>query len=144
MQTAFKTLLIDCDEWLQYCWHTLIITVKSWLTSYLSSRSFVVSINYFLCNFSPSSRYSTRISPWTTLIHTPYYSSLVLSLIRLSAIIYLLMTLNCSSPSGHLNYPAIFYTYKIQLISSLNGCHSANLLTFNQSKTAFLLIGLPT
>jgi len=36
--------------------------------------------------------------------------SVLLSLIRLSVIIYLLMTLNCSSPSGHLNSPPIFYT----------------------------------
>jgi len=63
----------------------------------------------------------------------------LLSLIRLSVIIYLLMTLNYSSPSGHLNSPPIFYTYKIQLISSLNGC----LLIFPNSislKLSFFLL----
>jgi len=65
--------------------------------------------------------------------------SVLLSLIRLSVIIYLPMTLNCSSPSGHLNYPPIFYTYKIQLILSLNGC----LLIFSHSinlKLSFFLL----
>jgi len=90
--------------------------------------------------------------PWTafvTVFHKDqslvlsysYFTLLLLvllSLIRLSVIIYFLMTLNCSSPSGHLNSPPIFYTYKIQLILSLN-----NLLWLNQSKTEFLLIGLP-
>jgi len=65
--------------------------------------------------------------------------SVLLSLIRLSDIIYLLMTLNCSSPSGHLNSPPIFYTYKIQLIQSFNGC----LLIFSHSislKLSFFLL----
>jgi len=67
--------------------------------------------------------------------------SVLLSLIRLSVIIYLLMTLNCSSPSGQLSSQPIFYTYKIQLISSLIGC--LLITSLNQSKTEFLLIGLP-
>jgi len=56
-----------------------------------------------------------------SLDHSYSYSilllSVLLSLIRLSV--------NCSSPSGHLNSPPIFYTYKIQLILS------ANLLSLN-------------
>jgi len=54
------------------------------------------------------------------------------TLIRLSAIIYLQITLYFSSPSGHMKSPPIFYTYKIQLISFLNEyllilSHSINL-----------------
>jgi len=65
--------------------------------------------------------------------------SVLLSVIRLSVFMCLLMTLNCSSPSEHLNYPPIYYTYKIQLISSLNGC----LLIFSHSinlKLSFVLL----
>jgi len=48
-------------------------------------------------------------------------------------IIYLLMTLDCSSPSGHLNSPPIFYTYKkIDLVSQWM---SANFLSLNQFLT---------
>jgi len=43
---------------------------------------------YFLCSVSPSSRCSTRISPWTTLTHTLHYSSQFSYQIRLSVIIY--------------------------------------------------------
>jgi len=106
-------------------------TVMSWLTSYLSSRSFVVSINSTSSATSPLLPHKDQ-----SLDHSYSYSTLVLSvplsLIRLAAIIYLLMTLNCSSPSGHLNSLPICYTYKIQLISSLNRClqifsHAINL-----------------
>jgi len=78
----------------------------------------------------------------TLVLSYSYCILLLLSLIRLLVIIYLLMTPNCSSPSAHLNSPPKFYTYKIQLISTLNGC----LLIFShsiKSKTEFLLTGLP-
>jgi len=70
-----------------------------------------------------------------SLVLSYSYSTLLLSvllcLIRMLVSIYLLTTLKCSSPSGRLNSPSIFYTYKIQLILSLNGCliifcHSIN------------------
>jgi len=69
--------------------------------------------------------------------------SVLLSLIRLSVIIYLLLTLNCSSPSEQRNSPPIFYKNKIQLISSLNGCVQIFSRSINQSKTELLFIGLP-
>jgi len=68
--------------------------------------------------------------------------SVLLSLVRLSVIIYLLMTLNCSSPSGHLNSLSIFYTYKIQLILSLNGCLQIFSHSINLKLSFFLLVYL--
>jgi len=78
-----------------------------------------------------------------SLDHSYSYSTLLLSvllsLIRPSAVIYLLMTLNCSSPSGHLNSPPIFYSYKTQLISSLNGCLQIFSHSINVKLSFFLL-----
>jgi len=47
----------------------------------------------------------------SVILYTAPLSSVLLSRIRLSVIIYLLMTHNCSSPSGHLHSLPIFYTY---------------------------------
>jgi len=81
-----------------------------------------------------------------SLDHSYSYSTLLLSvflsLIRLSVIIYLLMTLNCSSPSEHLNSPPIFYTIQ-NTIDLVSQWMYANLLSLNQFKIEFLLIGLP-
>jgi len=81
-----------------------------------------------------------------SLAHSYSYSTLLLSvllsLICLSVIIYMPMTLNCSSPSGHLNSLPIFYTYKIKLIVSQ--WMSAYILSLNHFNTEFHLIGLPS
>jgi len=56
-------------------------------------------------------------------IYTTPLNSLM---IHLSVIIYLLMTLNCSSPSKHLNSPPIFYTYKYNWSRlSMEVCYSS-------------------
>jgi len=96
---------------------------------------------YFICNFSPFVKVFYKDQ---SLDHSYSYSALLLSSvllspIRLSAIIYLLMTLNCSSPSGHLNSPPLVYTYKIQLISSLNGCLLIFSRRINLKQSFFLL-----
>jgi len=97
-------------------------TVISWLTSYLSSRSFVVSINS-----TSSAHFPLRQGVQGSVLVLSYsystlFLSVLLSLTRLSVIIYLLRTLNSSSPSGRLNSLSICYTYKIQLILSLKSC----------------------
>jgi len=125
--------------WSFYSPPSPLFLVWFWWHSYFLANLLIIILKrfrlyqlYFLCTFLPSSRCSTRISPWTTLIHTLHYCS------QLSYICFvcqpssiLLMTLNCSSPFGHLNSSPIVYTYKRQLIASLNGClqifsHSIN------------------
>jgi len=109
-------------------------TVISWLTFYLSSRSFVVSINSTSSAPSPLRQGVPQGSVLGPLLFILYATPLS-TLISDSSVgrqIFADDTQYCSSPSGHLNYPPIFYTYKIQLVSSLNGClqifsHSINL-----------------
>jgi len=92
-------------------WFGLDGTVISWLTSYLSSRSFVVSINSISSAQSPLRQCVKQESVLGPLLFILCTILLVfLSLIRLSVFSYLLMSLNCSSPYGHLNSPPIFYT----------------------------------
>jgi len=103
--------------------------------------AFVVSINSISSAHSPLRQGVPQGS-----VLGPLYSYsirlllVLLSLIRLSVIIYLLMTLNCSFPSEHRNSPPIFYTSKIQLILSLNGCLLIFPLSINQSKMSFFLV----
>jgi len=74
--------------------------------------------------------------------YSTLFLSVLLSLIRLSIIIYLLMTLNCSSPSGNPNSLPIFYPYKIQLILSLIRCLQIFSHSINLKLSVFLLVYL--
>jgi len=104
--------------------------VISWLTSISLVALLFLSALFPLLTLPFVKVFHKDQSLVLSYIHTLFYSSVLLSLIRLSVILYLLMTLNCSSPSGHLNSLPIFYTYKIKLIlMSLNGC----LLIFSHS-----------
>jgi len=98
--------------------------VISWLTSYHLVALLFLSTLFPLLNL-PFVKVFHKADQ--SLILSYSYSTLLrilvlLYLIRLLVIIYLLMTLWSSSPSGHLYSPPIFYTYKIKLILSLNGC----------------------
>jgi len=98
---------------------------------------------YFLCNFYPSSRCSTRISPWTTLIHTLYTTPLS-SFISNSSVGHHLFA---DDTQLFIFFRAIEFSANIlhlqNTIDLVSQWMSANLLTLNQSETEFLVIGLP-
>jgi len=79
LSAAFDTIVY----WSFYSPSSPFFLVWFWWHSYfLAYFSFIISKLcrfyqlYFLCSVSPSSRCSTRISPnWSSLIHTPHYSS---------------------------------------------------------------------
>jgi len=122
-------------------WFGFYNTVISWLTSYLSSRSFVVSINSTSSATSPLRQrvpQGSVLGPPLFILYTTSLSSLI-SDSSVGHHLYLLMTRNCSSPSGHRNSPPIFCTYKIQLISSLNGCLQSFSHSINLKLSFFLL-----
>jgi len=135
--------------WSFYSSSSPIVLVWFWWHSYFLVYFLSIFSNlcrfyqlYFLCNFSPSSRCSTRISPWTTLIHTLYYSSqfsylwfvcLSSSICRWHSIVHLL-------PSIWILRHILHLQNTIDLVSQWM---SANLLSLNQSKTEFLFIDLP-
>jgi len=99
---------------------------------------------YFLCNFSPSSRCSTRISPWTILIHTLHYSqfSFLWFVCRPSSICWWTqLFISFRAPEFSIS-PPTFYTYKIQLISSLNGCLQIFFHSISLKLSFFLLVCL--
>jgi len=108
-------------------------TVISWFTSYLSSRSFVVSINS-TSSVTSSLRQGVQqgsvLGPLLFILYTTPFRFLISD----SSVGHHLFADDTQlfTSSGHLNSPPIFYTYKIQLILSLNGClqifsHSINL-----------------
>ena len=97
--------------------------VLSWLKSYLSSRHFAVNINSTL-----SAQFSLHhgvpqgsvLGPLLFILFTISSHAIRLFLTLVSVIIYMLMTLNCSSLLLLLISPLTLLIYKLQLTSSRN------------------------
>jgi len=118
-------------------------TVLSWLQSYLTSDSFIVNNNatlslkfFFLQGIPQGSVLDTLFS-----FSTPIRSALLSPTHELNTI-SMLMTLNCSflfsAPDFSQNISHLETT-----MDTVFTWMSVNLLSLNQSKTEFLLIGLP-
>jgi hypothetical protein len=118
--------------------------VISWLTSYLSSRSFVVTINSTSSAQSSLSQgvpQGSVLGPLLFILYTTPLSSLI-----------------SDSSVGHhmyaddnqlfISFSASKFSEKIAHLQAtvdlVSQWMSSNLLSLNQSKTEFLLIGLPT
>jgi len=118
-------------------------TVISWLTSYLSSRSFVDSINSTSYANSPLRQGVPEGSVLGPLLFMPYTTPLS-SLISDSSVGHRLFAddtqlfITFRAPEFSANILHLQNT--IDLVSKWM---SANLLSLNQSKTEFRLIGLP-
>jgi len=119
----------------------LMAKVISWLTSYLSSRSFVVSINSISSAHSPLSQGVPQGSVLSPLLFI-LYSTPLSSLISGSSVGHHLFAddtqlfISCHAPEFSANILHLQNT--IDLVSQW-----INLLSLNQSETEFLLIGLP-
>jgi len=114
-------------------------TVIFWLTSYLSCRSFVVSINSTSSAISPFRQGVPQGSVLGSLLFILYtiLLSVLLYLIRLSAIIYLLITLMfISFQASEFSANIIHLQNTIDLVSQWM---SANLLSINLKLSFFLL-----
>jgi len=118
-------------------------TVISWLTSYLSSRSFVVSINSTSSAPSPLRQgvpQGSVLGPLLFILYTTPLSSLISD----SSVGHHLFAddtqLFISFRAPEFSANILHLQNTIDLVSQWM---SANLLSLNQSKTEFLLIGLP-
>jgi len=124
-------------------WFGLKGTVLSWLQSYLSSRNFIVNINgissapYPLLQGVPQ---GSVLGPLLFILYTTPLSSLISG----SSVDHHLyaddaqLFISFSAPAFSQNVSHLETT-----IDTVSVWMSANLLSLNQSKTEFLLIGLP-
>jgi len=94
---------------------------------------------YFLWSVFPSSKCSTRISPWSSLIHTPLSSFISDSSVSHPLIFTYDTQLFIFFRAPKFSANVLRLQNKINLVSQWM---TANLLSLNQSKTEFLLIGL--
>jgi hypothetical protein len=124
-------------------WFGLKGTALSWLQSYLSSRSFIVNINATLSATFPLLQgvpQGSVLGPLLFILYTTPLSSLISD----SSVKHHLyaddtqLFISFSAPDFSQNISHLETT-----IDTVSTWMSANLLSLNQSKTEFLLIGLP-
>ena len=126
-------------------WFGLKGTVLFWLQSYLFSCSFSVNNNAILSATFPLLQGVSRgsvLGPLLFILYTTSLSSALLSVTHRLNTISMLMTLNCSFLSL-LQTSSQNSSHLETTIDTVSTWMSANLLSLNQSKTEFLLIGLP-
>ena len=124
-------------------WFGLDGTVLSWFSSYLSSRSFLVSCNNFKSaslNLSCGVPQGSVLGPILFILYTTPLSTLISSL-SINHHLYADDTQLFMS-----FFPSDFTSSMDSLrlaLHKISDWMSANLLTLNPSKTEFLLLGLP-
>ncbi len=143
LSAAFDTIDHSILIYRLSSWFGLNGTVLSWLQSYLSSRNFVVNINNSLSDPLPLHQgvpQGSVLGPLLFILYTTPLSSLISNssvkhhLYADDTQLFISFTaLDFSTNMAHLQTT-------IELVSTWM---SANLLSLNQSKTEFLLIGLP-
>ena len=124
-------------------WFGLNGTVLSWLQSYISSREFVVNINASLSDPFPLHQgvpQGSVLGPLLFILYTTPLSSLISN----SSVKH---HLYADDTQLFISFTALNFSLNIAhlktTINSISSWMSANLLSLNQSKTEFLLIGLP-
>jgi hypothetical protein len=124
-------------------WFGLNGTVLSWLQSYLSSRNFVVNIKEFQSNPLPLHQgvpQGSVLGPLLFILYTTPLSSLISD----SSIKH---HLYADDTQLFISFTALDFSENIShlksTINTVSSWMTANLLSLNQSKTEFLLIGLP-
>ena len=124
-------------------WFGLNGTVLSWLHSYISSRDFVVNIKENLSDPFPLHQgvpQGSVLGPLLFILYTTPLSSLISD----SSVKH---HLYADDTQLFISFSALDFTLNIAhlkaTIDNVSAWMSANLLSLNQSKTEFLLIGLP-
>jgi len=124
-------------------WFGLNGTVLSWLNSYISSLDFVVNIKENISNQLPLYQgvpHGSVLGPLLLILYTTPLSSLISD----SSVKH---RLYADDAQLLISFSALDFTLNIAhlktTIDNVSAQISANLLSLNQSKTDFLLIGLP-